>query len=180
MNETRQNWFIRRVEKEVKKDVMPFSERVGNAVAIVAIVLATLYFVAHQTWSTGFFTSKFGFAEALLLYSSLLYGLVPASVKGFVGRRNLARIFEVFGSILTTITLVWLYIVFPFDFSHLADVLPTFARFLLQWISDDIARFLMVIGIIITPITAAYNTVLYIFIRKKISKQTVKSSLKDF
>ena len=129
MNETRQNWFARRVKKEVEKDVMPFSERVGNAVAIVAIILATLYFVAHQAWSTGFFTSRFGFAEALLLYSSLLYGLIPTSVKGLVGRRNLARIFEVFGSILTTIVLVWLYVVFPFDFSHFADVLPTFARF---------------------------------------------------
>jgi len=170
LNETRQNWFARRVKKEVEKDVMPFSERVGNAVAIVAIILATLYFVAHQTWSTGFFTSRFGFAEALLLYSSLLYGLIPTSVKGLVGRRNLARIFEVFGSILTTIALVWLYVVFPFDFSHFADVLPTFARFLLQWLSNDIARLLMIMGIIMMPISAAYNMVLYIFVRKEISK----------
>ncbi|MCD6241198.1 hypothetical protein J7K27_06750 [Candidatus Bathyarchaeota archaeon] len=164
------NWFVRRVEKEAERDVMRFSERLGGIVAIVIITLATLFFVAHQMWSTGFFTSKFGLTEMLLFYSSLLYGFVPNSIKCLFGRRNLVRLFEVFGAILTSIALVWLYIIFPFNFFHLADVLPAFTRFLLQWISDNIARFFMIIGIIVTPISAIYHATLYVSVREKLSK----------
>ena len=168
------NWFARHAEAEAKKDAMPYSERVGNVVAVVAIILVTLYFVAHQMWSTGFFTSKFGSVEMFLFYASLLYGLVPTGVRSLVGGKNLARLFDVFGSVLITITLVWLYVVFPFDFSHFADVLPTFVRFLLQWISNDIARVLMVIGIIVAPIMMVYTAVLYVFVRKELSKPSLK------
>ena len=114
------NWFARRVEKEAKKDVLRISERLEGIVAIVIITLAILFFVAHQMWSTEFFTPKFGLTEMLLFYSSILYGFVPNSIKCLFGRRNLARLFEVFGAILTSIALVWLYIVFPFDLSYLA------------------------------------------------------------
>lgn len=149
---------------------MRFSERLGGIVAIATITLATLFFIAHQMWSTGFFTSKFGLTETLLFYSSLLYGLVPNTIKCLIGRRNLVRLFEAFGAIIAAITLVWLYVIFPFNFSHLADVLPTFTRFLLQWISDDIARFFMIIGTIATPITAIYNAVLYRGVRQQLLK----------
>ena len=168
------NWFARRVEAEAKKDTLPYSERVGNIVAVVVIILVVLYFAAHQMWSTGFFTSKFGSAEMFLFYASLLYGLVPTSIRGLVGRKNLARLFDVFGSVLFTITLVWLYVIFPFDFAYFADVLPSFLRFLLQWISNDIARVLMMLGIIVTPVMAVYTAILYVFVRKELSKPALK------
>ncbi len=168
------NWFVRHAEAEAKKDTLRYSERVGNVVGFVVIILVMLYFVAHQMWSTGFFTSKFGSAEMFLFYASLLYGLVPTCVRGLVGRKNLARLFDVFGSVLFTITLVWLYVVFPFDFAYFADVLPSFLRFLLQWISNDVARVLMVIGIIVAPIMAVYNAVFYVFVRKELSKPALK------
>ena len=168
------NWFARRVEAEAKKDAMPYSERVGNVVAVVVIILVALYFVAHQMWSTGFFTSKFGSAEMFLFYASLLYGLVPTGIRILVGRKNLARLFDVFGSVLITITLVWLYVIFPFDFAYFADVLPSFLRFLLQWISNDIARVLMALGIIAAPVMAVYTAILYVFVRKELSKPALK------
>ncbi|RLI22573.1 hypothetical protein DRO54_00895 [Candidatus Bathyarchaeota archaeon] len=166
------NWFARRIEKEAKKDVLRFSERLGGAVAILIITLATLFFIAHQIWSTGFFTSKFGLTEMLLFYSSLLYGFVPNSIKCLSDRRNFVRLFEIFGAILTTIALVWVYIVFPFDFSHLVDPLPISTRFLLQWISNNIARFFMILGIIVTPISAINKTILYVSVRKELLKSS--------
>ncbi len=135
-----------------------------------------LYFVAHQTWSTGFFTSKFGSAEMFLFYASLLYGLVPTGVRGIMGRKNLARLFDVFGSVLFIITLVWLYVVFPFDFAYFADVLPSFLRFLLQWISNDIARVLMALGLIVSPVMAIYTTIFYVFVRKELLTPTLKTA----
>jgi len=174
--ETRKNWLVRHVEAEAKKDVIPYSERAGNIVGVVAILLIVLYFVAHQVWSTGFFTSRFGTVEMLLFYVPLMFGIVTAALRGLFGRKNLARLFEVFGLLLSTVALAWLFVVFPFDFAYFADVLPSFLRFLLQWISNDIVRVLMVLGIIVTPVMAIYTAILYVFVRMELSKPTLKTT----
>ena len=168
------NWFARRVEAEAKKDTLPYSERVGNVVGVVAIILVILYFVAHHIWSTGFFTSKFDTLEMFLFYGSLMFGIVTPALRALFGRKNLARLFEIFGSVLFTVVLAWLFVVFPFDFAYFADVLPSFLRFLLQWISNDIARVLMVLGIIAAPVMAIYTAILYVFVRKELSKPALK------
>ncbi len=59
-------------EKEARRDYIKVSERGGEIVGIVAIVLIALFFYAHQAWSTGFFTSAFGPIEAFFLYGSIL------------------------------------------------------------------------------------------------------------
>ncbi len=168
--ETRKNWLVRRVEAEAKKDVIPYSERAGNIVGVVAILFIVLYFVALQVWSTGFFTSRFGTVEMLLFYISLMFGMVTSAVRGLFGRKNLARLFDIFGFVLFTVVLAWLFVVFPFDFAYFADALPNFLRFLLQWISNDIARVLMLLGIIATPVMAVYTAVLYVFVRRELSE----------
>jgi hypothetical protein len=181
LNETKttKNWFARRAEAEVKakKVPMPSSERIGSIVGLVIVFLVVLYFVAHQTGSTGFFSSKFNTLEMLLFYGSLLFGIfctVLGPVR--VRHRNLVRLGDVFFNITVTVALLWLFVVFPFDFAHLADVLPSFLRFLLQWISNDIARVLMVLGSIAAPIMATYFAILYVFVRKELSKRTLKTA----
>ena len=178
MSETKasKNWFDRRAEAEAKKDIIPYSERVGNIVGVVVGLLIVLYFVAHQTGSTGFFTSKFDTSEMLLFYGSLMYGIVSSVLKGLFGRKNLARLFDVFQAILIAVAIAWLFVVFPFDFAYLADVLPDFLRFLLQWISNDIARVLMVLGIIAAPIMAIYTAIFYVLVRRELSKPTLKTA----
>ncbi|MFW6117090.1 MAG: hypothetical protein ACOC6G_00720 [Thermoproteota archaeon] len=170
-----ENWFDRHVKAEAEEDIFSYSDRLGNIVALGVIILVTFYFAAHQMWSTGFFTSEFGSTEMFLFYSSLLYELVLTGIKGFIGRKNFARFFEIFGSILSTIALIWLYTIFPFDFTYFADVLPGFLRFLVQWVSSDLARVVMILGIIVMPITALYNAVLYIFVRKELCSETENS-----
>ena len=159
-NKEAKNWFVRHVEAEAKKDTMLYSERVGNVVAFVIIILVILYFAAHQMWSTGFFTSKFGTLEALLFYGVLIYQIFPTALKVLFGRKNLARLFDIFGSVLFAAALAWLFAIFPFDFAYFADVLPSFLRFLLQWISNDIVRVLMVLGIIAASVMATYTAIL--------------------
>ena len=178
MGETKatRNWFARHVEAEAKKDTLPYSERVGNIVGFVVIILVILYFVAHQMWSTGFFTSKFGTLEMFLFYVALMFGIVTTAVRVLFGRKNLARLFDVFGAVLFTVALAWLFVVFPFDFAYFADVLPNFLRFLLQWISNDIARILMALGLIVSPVMAIYTAIVYVFVRKELSKPTLKAT----
>ncbi len=173
MSETKatENWFARHAEAEAKKDTLSYSERVGNIVGVVCSLLIVWYFVAHQTGSTGFFTATFGTLEMLLFYGCLMYGIVSTALKGLFGRKNFARLFDVFGAILGAVAIAWLFMIFPFDFAYFADVLPSFLRFLLQWISNDIARVLMVLGIIVTPIMAIYTAIIYVFVRRELSKQ---------
>jgi hypothetical protein len=172
--EETKSWLARHAEAEAKKDIVPYSERVGNIVGVGVGLLVVLYFVAHQMWSTGFFTSKFGTLEMLLFYVSLMFGIVSTALKGLFGRKNFARLFDVFGSVLFAITLVWLFVVFPFDFAYFADVLPSFLRFLVQWIFNDIARVLMVLGMIAAPVMAIYTAMLYMLVRRELSTSTQK------
>ena len=164
------NWFARQVEREAKKDVLPSSERFGNVIGVLAILLITLYFVVHQMSSTGFFTSKFGQAESLLFYVALLFGVISAAAKGVVGRKNVLRPLDLLGWVLWSVAGVWLFVVFPFDFSHFADVLPDFLRFLLLWISNDVARVFLAIAIIASPVVLVYTALLYVFVRRELSK----------
>jgi len=170
------NWFARRAESEARKDIISFSERVGNIVGVVIGILFLLYFVAHQTGSTGFFASGFGTLEALLFYGSILFGIVSAAFRGLSGRRNLARLFDMFEAVFVVVAISWLFVVFPFDFAHLADLLPDFLKFLLQWISNDIAKVLMVLAIIATLAMTIYNAILYVLVRRELSKPTLKTA----
>ena len=104
MNQTKEKetWFVRHARAEAEKDTLPYSERGGNVVAVGLILLVALYFVLHQLWATGFFTSQFGSAETVLFYASLLFGLVPAGVRMLIGRKNLARLFDGHGDIVMT------------------------------------------------------------------------------
>ncbi|MFB0513952.1 MAG: hypothetical protein ACETVQ_00085, partial [Candidatus Bathyarchaeia archaeon] len=103
-------------------------------------------------------------------YISLMFGMVTSAVRGLFGRKNFARLFDILGFVLFTVVLAWLFVVFPFDFAYFADALPNFLRFLLQWISNDIARVLMLLGIIATPVMAVYTAVLYVFVRRELSE----------
>jgi type IV secretory pathway VirB2 component (pilin) len=170
------NWFARRAEAEAKKDIISFSERVGNIVGVVIGLLFVWFFVAHHTGSTGFFTSEFGTSEALLFYGSIMFGIVTTAFRGLFGRKNLARLFDIFEAILAAVAITWLFAVFPFDFAYLADVLPSFLRFLLQWISNDIAKVLMVLGIIVTLVMAIYTAIFYVLVRRELSKPTLKTA----
>ncbi len=174
MNETEatQSWFSRRVEEELKDLASKASSHPRIAIAgAVVLTLIVLYLIAHQLLSTGFFTAKFGTFEMLLLYGSLIEWIVVAALEVF-GRKNLSRDIDAFGGIIfVTIGGIWLFVVFPFEFAYFADVLPDFLRFLLQWISNDIARVVIVLWIIVNLVAAVYYGILRVFVRKELSKR---------
>ena len=172
MNETQatESWFSRG-KAEAEKGI-PKSERIVGIAIVVFCVLMVLYFVAHQTWSTGFFTATFGTLEILMLYGSLVFWIVTAGLEGVLGQRLLSRLFDTFGGLVfATVATAWLFVVFPFEFAYFADVVPDFLRFLVQWISNDIARVVMVLGIIGYLGAAVYAPIAYGFVGKKRSKR---------
>jgi hypothetical protein len=75
--------------------------------------------------------------------------------------------FDAFGGIIfVTIGGIWLFIVFPFEFAYFADVLPEFLRFLVQWISNEIARIVIVLWTIVNGTAAVYYAILRVLVRK--------------
>jgi hypothetical protein len=125
-----------------------------------------LYLVAHQLLSTGFFTAKFGPLEMLLLYGSLMEWIVIAILEAF-GHKDLSRDIDAYGGIIfVTVGGFWLLVVFPFEFTYFANGLPDFLRFLFQWISNDIARVLIVLWTIFHLFAAVYYGILRVSVRK--------------
>jgi len=164
-----ESWFSRG-KAEAEKGI-PSGERVVGIAIVVFSVFMVFYFAAHQIQSTGFFTETFGTLEMLLLYGLLVLGIISAGLEGVFGRRLLSRLFDVFGGlILAAVCTIWLLIVFPFEFAYFTDALPDSLRFLVQWISNDFARVLMVLGIIVYLGGAVYTPIAYKFVSLKRSE----------
>ena len=166
LNKTKENenWYSR-AKAEADKGI-PKNERIaGIGFFFAGSVFMVLYLAAHQIWSTGFFTAKFGTIEMFTLYGSWIAWIITSGLEGILGQRLLSRLFDAFGGIIfITVATAWLLVVFPFDFTYFANVLPHFLRFLVQWISNDIARLLMVLYTIVMGIAAVYAPIGYKFI----------------
>ena len=168
MNET-ESWYSRG-KAEADKGI-PHKERVVGIALVSFNVFMILYFVAHQIRSTGFFTASFGTLEMFFLYGFWICGVISAGLEGVLGRRLLSRMFDAFGGLLfATIAIAWLFVVLPFEFAHFPDVLPESIRFLVEWITNDVARVIMVLGIIVHLGAAIFTPIAYKFVDIKGTK----------
>jgi hypothetical protein len=163
--------FYKQVDKEVKGDINPHQDRGLSIGIVICCVLIGLYFVFHQTESTGFFTESFGIFEIFLFYGILVYWIVTSGLI-IVGLRQPSRDLDTYGGLLfATIAFAWLFVVFPFDFAYFADVLPDSLSFLVQWISNGVARVLMVLLFIMHLFFTVYATTLSIAVYKMRARQ---------
>ena len=169
MNETESNesWLSKRVEQELG-DLS--NKKSSNPLATIAFAgvftLILLYLFAHQLLSTGFFNATFNVLAILLLYASLGEWIVVAVLET-AGRKNISRDIDAFGGInFVVVSGVWLFAVFPFEFAYFANVLPESIRFLLQWISNDVGRGVLVLWIIMNAVAAVYYGILRVSVRK--------------
>ena len=113
---------------------------IGWIIGIFLTLCGVGFYYAHQAWSTGFFTASFSTELAVLLYVSVLYTGVNATAKLLTDRKITLIAIELIGAFLTGIATLALFIVFPFNFAHVGDVLPGLLRPLLGWVTNDIGR----------------------------------------
>jgi hypothetical protein len=166
MKET-DNWFNR--GKVAAEEKLPINERVFGIFIVIFSVLMILFFWIHQTQSTGYFTSKFGTIEFIMLYGFWIFWITTASLESLLNQRLLSRIVDTFGGVIfATIAIAWNLVVFPFNFAYFANVLPESIRFLVQWISNDIAWVIMVVLMILHLLAAIYCPFGYKFVDKKL------------
>jgi hypothetical protein len=158
--------------KEAARDRLRPSERVGQLIGMVVALIVAVYFAVLYASSSGFFTSEFTTADAVLFFEIAFLGAIPGLLRVVIGHKNAIRPLDVIFSISMLVAAAWFLSSFPFDFSHLPDALPMALRFLLSWISDGIAQVLMAIAIIASIFMIPYTTLLYLAVRRKLTGST--------
>ncbi len=148
-------------------EILTTPQRWVELLAVAAMLLLFGFFVYHQVANTGFFTAKFGALEMLCLYGPILFSLAAPVARALNGRRNPARPLEIAMNLFMAIGSLWLLIVFPFNFSHLADVLPAAIRFVISWITNDIGKIILILQVIAGLITAILTTRKYLSFRRR-------------
>ncbi|MFX0013438.1 MAG: hypothetical protein ACFFB2_01765 [Promethearchaeota archaeon] len=157
---------ISKTAEEELDDEIAFDDRVSSIVIIVVGVLIGLYFVTHQIGATGFFTVTFGMLEMFFLYGFFIFWITTSTLI-LLGHKNPSRDLDSFGGLFfATVSIAWLFVVFPFEFAYFADILPAFLGIFVKWISNDIARVLLVLLFFIHIVAAVYSLVLRLFVRK--------------
>ncbi len=158
---------MKTVVEKTDKEVLTTGQRWVELISVVAMLLLFGFFVYHQVAHTGFFTAKFGAVEMFCLYGPILVSLAAPVVRAVNGRRNPARPLDVATYLFLAIAALWLLMVFPFNFSHLADALPATIRFILSWITNDIGKVILILQVIIGPISAFLTTRAYLSFRRR-------------
>jgi hypothetical protein len=149
------------------KDRLMPGQRSGEVFGVIVSFLVLLFFIENQVKATGFFTSGFGPAEEALFYGTWLVGVAVSLARAAVGRRNPVRPFDaLYGALLVVTALIFLR-VFPFDFSHFPDLLPSVVRPAFFWLTNPVARIVLVLGAIGGFASMLYNAVVYAVSRSR-------------
>ena len=119
----------------------------GWIVGVIVTLCAFVFYYAHQVQATGFFTDGFTTELAVLLYVSILYLIVNATAKLLTDRQSTLAMVELLGALLTGVATLCLFMVFPFNFAHVGDVLPSLVQPLLKWITNDVGRILYAVAV---------------------------------
>lgn len=149
------------------KEIVTPSQRWGALATAVAMLFLFGFFAYHQIGSTGFFADRFGPLEMVCLYGPILLSLGAPIARAWWGRQNPARLFEAATGLSLAAGSLWLAIAFPFDFAHLADVLPGAIRFVLAWITNEIGRLVLILQVIIGVIRGPLAVAAFLSARRR-------------
>jgi hypothetical protein len=153
--------------KKIDNDRLVSTQRWAGLLIVVGMSLLFGFFLLHQIKITGFFTSKFKPVEMLCLYGPIVISLIAPIVRAVSGRQNPSRPFDAVTNFSLAIGSFWLWLVFPFDFTHLGDILPNILRTLTALITNDIGKIVLMLQWITGPITAVLTISKYFSIRRQ-------------
>jgi hypothetical protein len=109
--------------------------------------------------------------EMFLFYLPVPLGIGVNLIRLTTGRRNPARPLETLDAFAVATACFWMFAVFPFDFGHLADLLPGPLQFLLSWIPDYLAKIVLLVGGIGSLANGFYTPMVYFAVRGEYSRQ---------
>lgn len=155
------NW-----KREAATDRMKQPERAGQLISVMLTVIAATYLFMHWLRDTGFYDPGFDEIDATMLFGPMLFSLVPPLFRFLVGRKNASRPSDVIVSVLFIISAIYFLANFMFNMEVFATPLPEGVRFLLDWISDDVARILLGLAIVGGVFSAAWNALTYVKVKE--------------
>ena len=154
-------WAARRA----MKDKMRVGERVGEVVGAVIAMIIFLFLYENQLRGVAFFTSSFGGTAEFFFYGPLAVGVVLSLARAMYGRRNAIRPLDCLSALFLAVASYWLLTSFPFDFTKFGEMFPSQIQFLFGWLTNDIGRILLALGVAISTINMVYTAVLYSAVR---------------
>ncbi len=125
------------------------------------MALLLIFFALHQSMHSGFFTSRFGYAEQIALYVPIILAMLAPIQRLIQGKRNPARPLEALTDLSLAIGSLWLWNHFPFSFSHIADIFPLRMHFAFSWITDNIGRLILLLQIVVGFLSALGTVAAY-------------------
>jgi hypothetical protein len=152
---------------KIDHDCLTSTQRWAGLLIVVGMLLLFGFFLFHQITRTGFFTSKFGSLEMFCLYSPIFVSLVAPIVRAVSGRQNPSRPFDAVTNVSLAFGSFWLWMIFPFDFAHLGDVLPSILRFVTSLITNDVGKILLMLQWIGGPISGLFTILKYFSVRRQ-------------
>jgi hypothetical protein len=152
---------------KTNEDKLALTQRWAGLLILVGMLLLFGFFVLQQTSNTGFFTTKFGILEMVCLYGPIVISLIAPIFRAIGGYQNPSRPFDAATSLSLAMGSFWLWIVFPFDFAHLGDVLPSMFRIVTSLITNDIGKILLILQFVGGPITALFTILKYLSVRRQ-------------
>ena len=158
-------------KREAATDRMKQPERAGQLISVMLTIIASTYLFMHWLRDTGFYDPGFDEIDATVLFGPILFGLVPPLFRFLVGRKNASRPSDVIVSVLFTISAIYFLANFMFNMEVFATPLPEGARFLLDWISDDVARALLGLAVVGGAFSAAWNVLTYVKVKEILEKK---------
>jgi len=153
-------------EKKDTSMLTPAQRRAGLYTVFLMLVLLG-YFLYLQVSDSGFFTEAFKLPEMLALYMPILVSMVPPIQRFIQGRRDSGIAMEAVTDFSLAIGSLVLFIVFPFNFSHLADPLPANMQFLFSWINNTVGKVVLLLQVIIGTLSGIARTRDYYRLRRK-------------
>jgi len=136
-------------------------QRWAGLYTVVLMLLLLAFFIIHQVQDSGFFTGQFGRAEMLALYAPIIISLAPPIQRLVQGKRNPARPLEAVTDFSLALGSLWLWKHFPFDFTHVADIFRPDMRFAFSWLTDNIARVILLLQVVLGSISGIATIVSY-------------------
>lgn len=152
---------------EPRYKTMTPARRWGGLYTVVLMLLLLVFFAYHQWKQTAFFTDKFGIMEMVALYLPILISLAPPIQRAIQGQVNPSRPVEASANLLLALGSLWLRYVFPFNFSHIADIFPERMHFAFAWLTNDVGKIILILQVVVGFILAFSFTASYLAERKR-------------
>jgi hypothetical protein len=162
-------WFSGVARARAAEDRMHLGQRIGELVGVGISLLIISFLYANQARGVAFFAPSFGPSAEFYFYGPAITGMVLSVARAVLGRRNALRPLDAVQALFFAAASFWLFSVFPFDFTHLADLFPSSIAFMFAWIPNWLGRALFLFAGLASLLNCAYTIAMFARVRARLA-----------